>query len=129
AVLQWELELAPGESREMVVLLGAAAGESEARRAIDSYRDVPRAKAALARSVAEWSDRLSVISVRTPEPTFDVLLNRWTLYQALACRIWARSAVYQSSGAYGFRDQLQDVMALVYAEPGMARQHIVRAAA
>jgi cyclic beta-1,2-glucan synthetase len=69
-----------------------------------------------------------LITVKTPEPTFDAMLNRWTLYQALACRMWARSALYQSSGAYGFRDQLQDVMALVYAEPALARAQIVRAA-
>ncbi len=63
----------------------------------------------------------------TPEPSFDAMVNRWTLYQALACRMWARSALYQSSGAYGFRDQLQDVMAFVYAEPALAREHILRA--
>ena len=67
--------------------------------------------------------------VRTPEPAFDAMVNRWSLYQALACRMWARSALYQSSGAYGFRDQLQDVMAFVYAEPALAREHILRAAA
>ncbi|HEY9015389.1 MAG TPA: protein ndvB, partial [Gemmatimonadales bacterium] len=75
-----------------------------------------------------WAERLSVIQVRTPEPTFDVMINRWTLYQALSCRMWGRSALYQSSGAYGFRDQLQDVMAFVYAEPALAREHIVTAA-
>ena len=83
----------------------------------------------MAGTVARWAERLSVITVKTPEPTFDAMLNRWTLYQALACRMWARSALYQSSGAYGFRDQLQDVMAFVYAEPALAREHILRAAA
>jgi cyclic beta-1,2-glucan synthetase len=79
-------------------------------------------------TVQGWAQRLSVIAVRTPEPSFDAMINRWALYQAMACRLWGRSAVYQSSGAYGFRDQLQDVMALVYAEPGLAREHILRAA-
>ena len=79
--------------------------------------------------MAAWAARLSVVTVRTPDPAFDAMLNRWTLYQALACRMWARSALYQSSGAYGFRDQLQDVLAFVYAEPGVAREHLLRAAA
>ncbi|MGH7497427.1 MAG: GH36-type glycosyl hydrolase domain-containing protein [Gemmatimonadales bacterium] len=128
AAQQIILELAPGESREVVVILGAVTGEDEARRVVAEYRDVRRAKAAVERSAAAWAERLSVIQVKTPDPAFDVMLNRWTLYQALACRMWARSGLYQSSGAYGFRDQLQDVMAFVYAEPGVAREHIVRAA-
>ncbi len=129
AALRCVLELAPGETRELVVVLGAAEGEEQARRVVAEYRDLSRAKAAVARTVESWTDRLSVIKVRTPDPSFDAMLNRWTLYQALACRMWARSALYQSSGAYGFRDQLQDVMAFVYAEPTLAREHILRAAA
>ena len=129
AALRCVLELAPGEARDVVVLLGAAEGEDEARRLVDAYRDPALARSAAARSVDGWAERLSVIAVRTPEPSFDAMLNRWTLYQALACRMWARSALYQSSGAYGFRDQLQDVMAFVHAEPALAREHVVRAAA
>ncbi|HST63541.1 MAG TPA: glucoamylase family protein [Longimicrobium sp.] len=129
AALQCLLELAPGETREIAVLLGAAEGEAQARAAILRYREAGAAAAAAAASVAAWKARLSVVTVRTPEPGFDAMLNRWTLYQALGCRMWARSALYQSSGAYGFRDQLQDVLAFVYAEPAVAREHLLRAAA
>ncbi|HEU4682327.1 MAG TPA: glucoamylase family protein, partial [Gemmatimonadales bacterium] len=129
AALQCVLELEPGETREIAIVLGAAESETAAREAVVEYSDLKRARAALGRSAERWGERLSVITVRTPEPTFDAMLNRWTLYQALACRMWARSALYQSSGAYGFRDQLQDVMAFVYAEPAVAREHILRAAA
>ena len=127
AALQCSLELEPGESREIAILLGAAESETAARQAVGEYRDLKQAKAAIGQAVDRWGERLSVITVRTPEPTFDAMLNRWTLYQALACRMWGRSALYQSSGAYGFRDQLQDVMAFVYAEPALAREHILRA--
>jgi cyclic beta-1,2-glucan synthetase len=128
AALQCELELAAGETREIAILLGAAESETEARQAVTQYRDVATVRAAVDGAVAGWAERLSVITVKTPEPTFDAMLNRWTLYQALACRMWGRSALYQSSGAYGFRDQLQDVTAFVYAEPALAREHILRAA-
>jgi cyclic beta-1,2-glucan synthetase len=131
--LRCSLQLLPGETRDLVVLLGAAEGNGEgtaaARVLVERFGSAADAAAELARSVAAWEARLSVVSVRTPEPAFDAMVNRWTLYQALACRMWARSAVYQSSGAYGFRDQLQDVMAFVYAEPALAREHILRAAA
>lgn len=129
AALQMELTLAPGESREITVLLGAAPNEEEARRTLERLRRPGHASRAITQSLESWSDRLSVITVRTPDAAFDAMLNRWTLYQALACRIWARTGLYQSSGAYGFRDQLQDVLALVYAEPLVARQHILRSAA
>ena len=121
AAQQCKIELAPDETREIVVILGAVKGEDEARRLVGELSDVGKAKEAVARSVAAWDERLSVITVKTPERSFDVMLNRWSLYQALACRMWARSALYQSGGAYGFRDQLQDVMAFVYAEPAVAR--------
>ena len=129
SALQCAIELAPGESRDIVVLLGAMSDLEGARQAVDEWRDPARAAAALGASAEAWNGRLSRIAVRTPEPLFDAMINRWTLYQALACRMWARSALYQSNGAYGFRDQLQDAMALVYAEPGLAREHILRAAA
>ncbi|MGH7656874.1 MAG: GH36-type glycosyl hydrolase domain-containing protein, partial [Gemmatimonadales bacterium] len=128
AALQTAVRLAPGETREITVLLGAAPSENEARELIERYRGAGVAGEAVQEARDEWTRRLSVIKVRTPDPAFDALVNQWSLYQALSCRYWARSAIYQSSGAYGFRDQLQDVMALVYAEPGLAREHILRAA-
>ncbi len=129
SALQCEIDLAPGETRSVVVLLGAMPDLPGARDAVTRWSDPARAAAAVATSAEEWNERLSRITVRTPEPLFDVMVNRWTLYQTLACRMWARSALYQSGGAFGFRDQLQDAMALVYAEPGLAREHILRAAA
>jgi cellobiose phosphorylase len=128
AALRTRIELKPGETRELVLVLGAADGDEAARGLLDRFHDARQARAAADAHVARWAERLSTITVRTPEPSFDVMLNRWLLYQTLACRVWARSALYQSSGAYGFRDQLQDVMALAYAEPALAREHILRAA-
>jgi cellobiose phosphorylase len=128
AALQCAIELAPGQTREIAIVLGASATAGGAADLAAGYQDVRRVRAAIGETVAEWTERLSVITVQTPEPTFDAMINRWTLYQALACRMWGRSALYQSSGAYGFRDQLQDAMAFVYAEPALAREHIVRAA-
>jgi cyclic beta-1,2-glucan synthetase len=128
AALQCTVDLKPGETREVVALLGADHGETAVRELLARYRAPREAIAELERQVASWDRLLSAVVVKTPEPGFDVMVNRWLLYQALACRIWGRSAIYQSSGAYGFRDQLQDVMALVYAEPAIARAHILRAA-
>jgi cyclic beta-1,2-glucan synthetase len=128
AALQCTIELKPGETREVLAILGADRGEEAVRALLTRYGAARNAAAELDRQVAAWDRRLSAIAVKTPEPSLDVMVNRWLLYQALACRVWGRSAVYQSSGAYGFRDQLQDVMALVYADPAIAREHIVRAA-
>ena len=128
AALETRITIAPGEAREIVFLLGATQDAEKAVELCRKLSNVESAKAALDHAAEVWRKRLSTISVRTPDPTFDVVLNQWALYQALSCRMWARSALYQSSGAYGFRDQLQDVMALAYAEPGVAREHIVRCA-
>ncbi|MEO7086864.1 MAG: glycosyl transferase family 36, partial [Gemmatimonadaceae bacterium] len=129
AALQCSISLAPGESRDVIVLLGAGGGDDDARSLIARYGTAEQANAALDESVGAWERRLSTIVVRTPAPEFDAMANRWSLYQALSCRMWARSALYQSSGAFGFRDQLQDCMAFVYAEPGVARAHLLRSAA
>jgi cyclic beta-1,2-glucan synthetase len=128
AALRSVLTLEPGESREIVVLLGAAGSQDEVRAIIARHATPAAAGAAIDAAVRAWDARLTTISARTPSPEFDAMLNRWSLYQALACRMWARSAFYQSSGAYGFRDQLQDCMAFVYAEPAIARAHLLRCA-
>ncbi|MDB4873766.1 MAG: putative cyclic beta 1-2 glucan synthetase [Gemmatimonadetes bacterium] len=129
AALRCAIALEPDETRTIVILLGAGASDDDARTLIERHGSPQAADASIADATAAWEHRLSAIAVRTPEPELDALLNRWSLYQALACRMWARSALYQSSGAYGFRDQLQDCMAFVYAEPAVARAHILRAAA
>jgi cyclic beta-1,2-glucan synthetase len=120
--------LEPGENRDIVTLLGAADSEEAARRIIGRHRTSAAAKQAVSSNTEVWEKRLATIKVRTPEPTFDLMVNRWALYQALSCRMWARTALYQASGAFGFRDQLQDVMAFVYTDPGIAREHILTAA-
>jgi cyclic beta-1,2-glucan synthetase len=128
AALQARIELAPGQTQRIVLLLGATTGHDEANQLISKYRSPDDAAAALEKSAETWRERLSLISVKTPEPSFDRMMNEWTLYQALSCRMWTRAGLYQWSGAYGFRDQLQDVMAFVYAEPALSRAHILRSA-
>ena len=128
AALRCTITLEPGATREIVVLLGAARGEEVVRSIIERCGTPDRARAESQAAVDAWSSRLGMIRVETPSAELDALVNRWSLYQALACRMWARSGLYQSSGAYGFRDQLQDGMAFVYAEAGVARAHLLRAA-
>ena len=108
--------------------LGEATTREEAGALIARYRTADLD--AVLRAVEDrWNDVLGAVQVKTPDRSMDLLLNRWLLYQTLACRVWSRSAFYQAGGAYGFRDQLQDVMALSVATPGIAREHILRAAA
>jgi cyclic beta-1,2-glucan synthetase len=118
----------PGQSTEINILLGAAPNEGEARALVKRYRKEDP-KSVLAAVKSFWADTLGAVTVATPDRSFDIIMNGWMLYQALCCRMWARSGFYQASGAYGFRDQLQDAMALLSAQPAIAREHILRAAA
>ena len=126
--LQASIELAPGERIEIVFMLGDAASRAEAQALIGKYRTADL-DAVLRDVRAQWDAVLDTVQVRTPDRAMDILLNDWLLYQALGCRLWARTAYYQASGAYGFRDQLQDVMALCVTRPDIAREHVLRAAA
>ncbi|MFN8440227.1 MAG: glucoamylase family protein [Caldilineaceae bacterium] len=121
-------DLQAGESRQVHFLLGQGANREESLTLIKRYQDLAQVDEAWQQARGNWQELLTTIQVETPEPTFDLLLNRWLLYQNLACRVWGRSAFYQSSGAYGFRDQLQDVLALVHAKPDVTRAQILRAA-
>jgi cellobiose phosphorylase len=129
AAMTTEMTLAPGETREVVFALGQADSLDEVYRLISEYTQSQRADAALAQVQQQWDRYLNALQVTTPDPGMDLMLNRWLVYQVLACRVWARSAFYQSGGAYGFRDQLQDVMALIYSAPAEARAQILRSAA
>jgi cyclic beta-1,2-glucan synthetase len=128
AALQVEVELAPGEERELFFLLGEAESREGAQEVIAHFQKPDAVNESFQRVIAHWDAMLETVQVHTPDAAMDTLLNRWLLCQTLACRVWARSAFYQSGGAYGFRDQLQDVMALIYSRPEIARAQILRAA-
>ena len=129
AALQLHIDLQPGDVEEVYFLLGQGANQAEALQLVRQYKNAHEVAAAWDAVGKFWDDLLETVRVKTPEPAMDLLLNRWLLYQALACRIWGRSAFYQSSGAYGFRDQLQDVMATIFSAPEVSREHLLRAAA
>lgn len=129
AALRLPFELADGQTHEIVFRLGAGATPQEARALAQHWRGPAAAHAALAAVQQYWRHTLGAVQVQTPEPALDLLANGWLLYQTLACRLWARTAFYQASGAFGFRDQLQDVMALVHATPQWVRAHLLLCAA
>jgi len=121
------VELLPGAETEIVILFGDAAGPEQAAQLIARYRDADL-DAVLAEVREQWDELLGTVRVKTPDRSVDIMLNGWLLYQTIACRLWARSAFYQASGAYGFRDQLQDGMALTAIRPSLTREHLVAAA-
>ena len=127
AALQTLLELRPGASAEIVILLGETESREQARELLGRYRTA-NLNAILSEVTGQWDNLLNTVQITTPEPAMDILMNRWLLYQTLASRVWGRAAFYQLSGAYGFRDQLQDGMALCVANRGIAREHLLRAA-
>jgi cellobiose phosphorylase len=129
AALQLAFELEDGESRETVFRLGLGRDLADARTLLQRFRGAAAATQALQTVHAHWHSVLGVLQVRTPDPALDVLANGWLLYQTMACRFWARSGFYQSGGAFGFRDQLQDAMALVHADPVRVRAHLLLCAA
>ncbi len=129
AALRVNVKLAPGERVVLTFMLGQAASVEQAHRLVLAYRSNQAVENALNETKRWWDERLDVIQVRTPELAADFMVNRWLLYQCLGCRIWGRSGFYQSGGAFGFRDQLQDAMALLYAYPSLAREQILIAAA
>ena len=128
AAMQMEITIAPGVSQNITFLLGAAVDLPSGQALIKKYRTT-NIESVLQNVESNWSEILGAVKVKTPDPAFAVMMNGWLLYQTLACRMWARAGFYQASGAYGFRDQLQDSMALLLSSPDLAREHILRAAA
>jgi len=126
--LQTRVTLGADRAVEVVFFLGAAANRAEAQSLIAKYRIVDL-DVIFAVITKQWDDITDAVQVKTPDRALDILVNRWLPYQTLACRVWARTGFYQASGAYGFRDQLQDVMALCISRPDLTRAHLLRAAA
>jgi len=128
AALATQLVLAAGDQAERVFLLGHADDAAAAARLAAEAAALPE-RQRLARSHAQWDDLLGAVTVSTPDPLLDVLTNRWLLYQTVSCRMWAKAGFYQAGGATGFRDQLQDALALAWAAPALLREQILRCAA
>ena len=130
AAIQVGFELAAGQEYEIVFRLGVAGrrGADDASTLVHRCRGTSAARTALEAVWRHWQHTLGAVWVETPDQSLNVLANGWLVYQTLACRLWARSGYYQSGGAFGFRDQLQDVMALVHAEPHLVREHLLRCA-
>ncbi|MBV5310767.1 glycosyl transferase, partial [Chromatium okenii] len=126
---QLNFTLAPAQTATVVWLFGEVMSEAELTALLAQHQDAPAIAAALAAAQEFWRDMVTRIQVQTPEPAIDLMLNGWITYQNLGCRIWARSALYQSGGAFGYRDQLQDAAALVAMRPELTRQQILLHAA
>jgi cellobiose phosphorylase len=122
-------ELLDGQSREIIFRLGAGSDTGDANKLAQRFRGADAAHEVLGSVHQYWGHTLGTVQVETPDPSVNVMINGWLVYQVLACRLWGRSGYYQSGGAFGFRDQLQDVMSLVHTEPALVREHLLRSAA
>jgi cellobiose phosphorylase len=127
AAIQVTFDLIEGQEREIVFRLGVGRSIDDAANLVHRHRGA--ARRALESVWQYWKHTLGAVQIETPDPSVNVLANGWLLYQTLACRLWARSGAYQSGGAFGFRDQLQDTMALLHAEPRLLREQLLLCAA
>lgn len=125
AAMQILCELTDGEEREIIFTLGIGRDSEDARNLVLQNRGVGAARSALKAVKEYWSRTLGAVRITTPDQSVDILVNGWLLYQTIASRLWARSGYYQSGGAFGFRDQLQDVMALIHTRPNLARKQLL----
>ena len=128
AVIQLHVDLAPGATEQVYFMIGEGADRAESLALIGQVQAEGQVEFIWQAVQKHWDELLNVITVETPDPAMNLMLNRWLLYQTISCRLWGRSALYQSSGAFGFRDQLQDVLAVLHARPKLAREHILNAA-
>jgi len=126
--IQVPFDLADGQEREIVFRLGAGRNAAEASALVQRFRGAKAARTALAEVRQYWQHTLGAVQVETPDPSLNILANGWLVYQVVSCRLWGRTAFYQPSGAFGFRDQLQDVMALIHAQPSLMRAQLVLSA-
>lgn len=129
AAIQIHIDMDPGAQVDMHFVLGEAATREGALALARRMRDPRTIRSALLELQEQWEDRLGRLTVKTPDPALDLMINRWLPYQTISSRLFGRTGFYQSSGAFGFRDQLQDVMSLLQTQPSMARAHILDCAA